>query len=425
MINNKSIEEVNKSLFSSSFIKPLYDSYCFSNIPGTITNMFTGENHPSLPNDVFSGIPSGYDKIVFFMVDAFGWAFFEKYCDRFPILNEIVRNGTVSKLTSQFPSTTAAHVTTLHTGLPVNINGVYEWFYYEPLVDDVITPLLFCLAGDKESETLKKSGINPRDIYPKDTIYKKLKVKGIESHTFHNSGINTSTYSNILLDGANIHGYYSVPEGLANLYSLLLDTHGKAYYYFYTSEIDTIGHHYGPGSPQFEAQMDSFFTDLERIFFKNLFGKLKDTLLIISADHGQTDVDLENPVYLNLQNKKVEKYLKTNKSDNYIVPCGSYRDMFLHVEGEYIDECLCYLKNTLGGIAEVYKTRDMINMGMFGSTKSSSTFLQRVGDIVILPYKDKSVWWYEKDKFEVHMPGMHGGLTKEEVEIPFLAYPFM
>jgi predicted AlkP superfamily pyrophosphatase or phosphodiesterase len=69
--------------------------------------------------------------VVLFFIDAFGWRFFEKFQDA-PFLKRMAKQGSIEKITSQFPSTTAAHVTTIHTGLPVGESGVYEWFYYEP-----------------------------------------------------------------------------------------------------------------------------------------------------------------------------------------------------------------------------------------------------------------------------------------------------
>ena len=82
-------------------------------------------------------------------------------------------------MTSQFPSTTAAHVTCMHTGLDVGQSGVYEWNYYEPLVDEVISPLLFAYAGEKERDTLKRSGIPAEAFFPTQTFYQKLQTRGI------------------------------------------------------------------------------------------------------------------------------------------------------------------------------------------------------------------------------------------------------
>ncbi|MGB7874822.1 MAG: alkaline phosphatase family protein, partial [Anaerolineales bacterium] len=121
------------------FVKPKYDSGGFAGLPMRIREYCTSGE---------------YDTVVLFLVDAFGWRFFEKFQD-LPFLKRLTAHGTVEKLTAQFPSTTAAHVTTIHTGLPVGKSGVYEWFYYEPQLDRIIAPLLFSYAGDDERDTLR------------------------------------------------------------------------------------------------------------------------------------------------------------------------------------------------------------------------------------------------------------------------------
>src|SRR6266702_1475387 len=79
MLNTTSLQAVSNSTFSERFVKPLYDSYCFSNIPQTIEFLLTGEGQSGLPLDVFGSLPTRYDKVILFFVDAFGWRFFERY----------------------------------------------------------------------------------------------------------------------------------------------------------------------------------------------------------------------------------------------------------------------------------------------------------------------------------------------------------
>ena len=77
MINEKSIAAVGAAGWSTSFVKPLYDSYCFSGIPATIEQLLTGRSSTTpLPADVLGSLPRRYDKIVLFLLDAFGWCFF-------------------------------------------------------------------------------------------------------------------------------------------------------------------------------------------------------------------------------------------------------------------------------------------------------------------------------------------------------------
>ena len=166
MLNTNSLNAVNGAKYSRRFIKPLYDTYCFSALPQTIEFLLTGEGENALPEDCFASLPTKYDKVILFLVDAFGWRFFQQYADIYPFLKRFLRHGAVSKMTSQFPSTTAAHVTCMHTGLNVGQSGIYEWNYYEPLVDEIIQPLLFAYAGEKKRDSLKQSGIPTEAYFP-------------------------------------------------------------------------------------------------------------------------------------------------------------------------------------------------------------------------------------------------------------------
>jgi hypothetical protein len=421
MLNSSSLNAVNGAKFSQKFVKPLYDSYCFAALPQTIEFMLTGEGNSALPLDTFGNLPRRYNKVILFFVDGFGWRFFKQYAEKYTFLKTALNCGAVSKMTSQFPSTTAAHVTCIHTGLDVGQSGVYEWNYYEPLVDEVITPLLFAFAGDKERDTLKRVGIPSEAYFPTQTFYQKLQTGGINSYVFQSQAYTTSTFSNIVYKGVTLFPYKKLSEALTNLAELVMnDTASIAYYLLYYDKIDAICHTYGPNSREFEGTVDRFLRMIEELFYNKLAGKVEQTLLILTADHGQVEVDQRRTFYLNRQIPNIEQYLQTNRRGKLLVPAGSARDMFLHIKDERLDEAVTNLQTHLAGIAEVYRTEQLVAQHFFGSAQPSIEFLTRVGNVVILPYQYETVWWYEGGKFEMHFQGHHGGLTPEEMEIPFL-----
>jgi len=395
---------------SERFIKPSYDSSCFSSIPSTIEKLLSPEG--------------GNQKVVFIFVDSFGWNFFERYKDKYPALQKFAKSGKVSKFTSQFPSTTAAHVTTINTGLPVGESGVYEWFYYEPKLDAVIAPLLFSYAADKERDTLLKTGIDPKDLYPATTLYQTLKKQEVKSNTYLPGEFAFSPYNDVVAKGVDsVFPYQSCAEGLTKLAEDIVNQEGKSYHFYYYHKIDSMSHSYGPDSKYVDAEVDLFFTALDHAFLRPIEGKLKNAMVLLSADHGQTNTDPKTTVYLNKEIKKIADYFKTTKEGKPIVPAGSPRDMFLHVKEERIPELTEKLNILLKGKAEVCETKQLIEEGYFGS-KISETFLSRVGNLVILPYSGESVWWYEEGIFRQKHFGHHGGLTPEEVKIPFLSLSF-
>ncbi len=422
MLNKHAQQLVDKAKFSNSFCRPLYDSYCFSAIPATVMKLLGVKGDAAaLPAEAVGGAYDTYDVVVLFFVDGFGWKFFEKYADRYPFLKRFLDEGIASKITAQFPSTTAAHVTCMNTGLPVGQSGVYEWFYYEPKLDRVIAPLLFSFAGDGRVESLQKTGISPLEIYPNTTLYQEMHQKGVSSFVMQHYTIANSTYSQTMFRGAKSLPYREINQGLKNAVEICQEApQGKPHYvYFYFGDIDAAGHRHGIHSAAFEKAVDTFWKEVEETFWKQLErGKRKIAVSVI-ADHGMVAVDPKTTIYLN-NVMPLQKYLKHNRQREPIAPTGSCRDFFLHVQDEQLHETKEILREFLKGQAELYLTEDLIKEGLFGPRPLSQEFLSRVGNLVILPYEGEAVWWYEKNHFEQHFFAAHGGLTRGELEIPFL-----
>jgi predicted AlkP superfamily pyrophosphatase or phosphodiesterase len=393
-------------ILNQGFIKPRYDSGGFAGIPDRIKDSFASGK---------------YDAVILFLVDAFGWRFFERFQDA-PFIKRMAKHGKIEKLISQFPSTTAAHLTTIHTGWNVGQSGVYEWYYYEPQLDAIIAPLLFSYAGSEYREDLKSTGIHPPLLYPRGIFYPDLKRMGINPYVFGMREYTPSTYSNAVMAGAELRPFKTLSEALVNLGLLLEKESRPAYVHLYFDKIDSLCHEYGPTAPQTEAEIETFLLITE-YYFERIFKGKKKVLFLMTADHGAAEVDPKTTIYLNAGPTfmGIERFIKTNRRGQLLVPAGSARDMFLYIEDSMLDEAQGFLAKRLEGKAEVVKTESLIAEGYFGA-QVSSRFRERAGNLVILPYRYESVWWYQKDKFEMRFYGHHGGLTPQEMETVLYSY---
>lgn len=403
-----------------SFIAPRYDGYNFANLPATIQYWLTGQAAPALASDVLGKYARQYDVVFSFFIDSLGWDFFQTHAGEYAFFKHLKKNGRVSKITSQFPSTTAAHVTCIHTGLPVGQSGVYEWQYYEPKLDAVIAPLLFSFAGTLERDTLKPARVDPKTLYPKQTFYNALAARGVKSYSFGWRGITPSTYSSVVMRGAEMRSFLTLPEGLVNVAAHAQHATTPTYLFFYYGDIDTMCHHHGPYSLETRAQIETFAHAMEHWFLPFVENLDKRALLILYADHGHMSVTPENTRYLNTDKKlkKIVRMLRTDARGNVLVPAGSPRDPFLYVRDECLDEAQEFLTDELEGYADVVRTSDLLNAGYFGKLPVCAELLARLGNLVILPHPNNCVWWYEEKKFAQRYLGHHGGLTRTEMEIP-------
>jgi hypothetical protein len=269
------------------------------------------------------------------------------------------------------------------------------------------------------------AGVDPRAIYPHQTLYQRLRQHQVKSYLFENSDFAPSPYGDVVEVGAELIPYKTFPEALTNLIDAINNETGKAYYFVYFDPIDTMGHLYGPSSRQFDAEVDTFLNMMERLWHSAMNGKLDNTLLLMTADHGQTEVSPETTIYLNQQARSILPFVKTNRLGAPLIPAGSARDMFLYIKEEHLQEAHEILSGQLKDHAEVYYVRDLIDQGFFGTSKPSTTFMSRIADLVILPDQNGTVWWYEKGRYSQNFYGHHGGLTRDEMETVLLALPYV
>jgi hypothetical protein len=218
--------------------------------------------------------------------------------------------------------------------------------------------------------------------------------------------------------------YRTLPEALVNLGQLIERQQRRTYYFLYVDTIDTICHRYGPESPHTAAEIEAFLAIMEQVFHAQLAGTQRRTLFLLTADHGQIAINPATTIYLNQRFPELLPYFATNRDGRPRAPAGSSRDMFLHIQNAYLEQAQAFLQQALAGQAEIYRVRDLIDQGFFGTTSPSAAFMSRVGNLVILPYAHETVWWYEKGRFEQKFYGSHGGLAREEMETLLLALPY-
>ena len=133
-LDGASLAAVDGSRRQGGGVRPLHEGYAFISLPPTVERLLLGGDG-GLPPGALVDVPEPVERVVLVLLDAFGWRFFLRHADAHPLLRRMLADGMVAKLTTQFSSTTAAHITTLHTGRPVGEHGLYEWNVYEPRLD--------------------------------------------------------------------------------------------------------------------------------------------------------------------------------------------------------------------------------------------------------------------------------------------------
>jgi hypothetical protein len=414
---SESIAALDKQRFGPNWIKPDYGSFCFSGIPGFIEKTLSGQtSRQELPKSISKAMGSDTERVILVFLDAFGWEAYERFFEKSVFLKTLASQGITCKTTSQFPSTTAAHVTTLCSGKPVYESGVCEWYYYEPKVGAVINPFQLSTITAKKKDSLLHVGFPISDILPVSSFTEDLHAKGILSTQSGPAEFFPSTYSKYLNRNAEFFPYLDLSAAIENIITPAHSSATKQYEYLYIGEYDSLRHRDGPYSESADFNARHTLKQLERLLSISNKGK---TLLILTADHGQVTISQDTEVVINKEIPEIRDYLKCSPDGNLIRFGGGPRDLFMYARDGAEEALKSLLLKRLNGVAEVYTQNEAASLGILGPLPVSQIFKERMGNVLILPHLGHSVVWdepayYERDIFKGH----HGGLTTQEMETP-------
>jgi type I phosphodiesterase/nucleotide pyrophosphatase len=365
-------------------------SRCFDELPDLIETSL--EAHP---------------RVVLVYFDAFGWRFLERHGE-----HALFSDARVERWTSCFPSTTTVHATTIHSGLPLGEHGLYEWHVLEPRLSRLVTPLWFSFAGDDRPETLRDSGLAPQDLFPEQTLYRRLLP--VASHVALPAAFAGSLTSKALLREATVHPFGETREGLALLCDALA-VEERAYGTIYFDAADSLMHVVGTEAPEVAAVMEETLSAIADARWPD------GTLVLLTADHGMEGISPERTTYVNVAWPEIGQHLVLGADGKPLAPAGSCRDLFLHVLPERLDEVAARLGELLAHVAEVRKVETLLAEGLFGSNITDA-LTSRLANLVVLPGPGEAAYWLEPGRFEQHFLGQHGGLSANEMEIPLVSW---
>jgi hypothetical protein len=402
----------------TGFVYPRYDQNCIANIPGTILDFF-GVNHDlsKLPMELTTEV-EGANKVVLFVLDGFGYNQFIRYHKEQKFLSSLAEKSDVFHLTSIFPSQTTNALTSLNTGLTPQEHGLFEYYIYIKEVDRIVNTLRFEPLGSRVRNELLDRGFSPEILFNGHTIQSRLKEAGIKSFTHIYASYAYSHYSKLLFKDSAFIPSLKSSDLIVTLKKKLEQEKGPAYFFVHLSNLDTISHEYGPNSYEYEAELSA----ISYLMNKELIQKIdpqtaKETLLMLTSDHGGVNITPQDTTYLNGFCNILDN-LQNGKSGNKILPTGSARDVFLHIKPDKLVETQESLQKRVGHKAKIIETKDAINNGLFGRGKPRKKFVDRAGNLLILPYDKETVWFDHFPEIKYNPIGQHGGLSSEEMIVP-------
>ncbi len=363
-------------------LKPDYKRSILS-ISSSILKKYGLESiYPSL-KELDEILEGNYKNVVYLVLDCLGTNILENNQEDAKFL----KSNLVTNVTSVFPPTTAAATISIHSGLSPYETGWVGWMPYFHEYNRMIELFSGCdfYTGEKIIESPEEGILKYESIYEKITKnnpdIKFTKVFPDFSRKYE------SSFSEIC-DG--------IKRACENIEKNLISA--------YWIQPDSTIHKYGINSLEVKQELKSINDTLEK-----LTSELKDTIIIITADHGAVDVE---EIYLNeykdiddclrmppsIESRFVSIFLKENKKELFKELINKYfKDKFL-----------------------IYDKDEFLKLGLLGLGKKHERIDSYLGDVILIGNSNINIrYTITNEKFK-SLKADHSGITKEEMMVPLI-----
>lgn len=387
---------------------PSYGDYSICKIPHFIHALFSGPIDraaafaPLLPDP----LP---DRVLFLLLDGLGYLHLRELLAAFPdlFLHRLIEKGTFIPLTSTFPSTTATALTSYNSGLTPQEHGMLGYQLYLKETSAITNMIRLSLLGTQDDNSALDAGIDEKTFLPGPSLYEHLHRANVEAHIFLSRHIAGSGLSRILYDKEDkIHPMVDLADMLVSARQILARAEGKTFLSLYWGATDAIAHVRGPQTEAFTATLRSIDDVLER----ELAGAVGNTLIIISADHGF--MAMEESDYLVIADyPELEQNL-------LLPPVGDTRAAYLFVRNGKKAEVKRFITKHFGDTLLCLDSDRALEAGLFGLGEIKPEVRDRIGDLVVISTGSEALYHEQKESSKIK--GMHGGLTPQEMLVPFI-----
>lgn len=401
------------------FVMPHYEGYSIANVPGTTAALLdvqlSGAN--PIPDPVWSAFAGGVRCVVRVIIDALGYYRLQQFMAAEPdtLFHRLLRRGgQLVPLTSVCPSTTTTALSSLWTGRMPAEHGMLGTRLF--LRDQGLRAnmIYFSPVAFEQPNVLLDEGMKPAEFLPVPGMADTLSAHGIESHVFINQRFSRGGLSDVFFRGVTeVHEVIS--GSAADLWLLLREfledrTTDKLFISVYWGLIDAVAHARGPSSPVIDAELRIWTAMMAQEFLDRLSPTASSgTVLTMLSDHGQVDTPPARAVQLDQHPELLEHLL--------MKPLGEQRLPYLFVRQGHTEAVRGYVSEHLGHAFAVVDSERALEAGLFGPGAPAQETAARLGDLLLISRQNHIL--YDGDK-EPHLYGLHGGLSPEEMLVPYL-----
>ena len=403
----------------NEMVLPNYEGISLANIPCTVAHLLNAPDFgkPPLDKDITEPLDGPYEKVVVLLVDALGYALFNRMLDSHHDLfwKRYLDQAIFSPITSVCPSTTASALTTLWTGVGPAEHGIIGYEMWAREFGMVINNIIHSPAMSRgDVGGLSRAGFDPQAFLGKPLLGTHLRKNGISATTFIHSHIAHSGLSVMQMEDVDVHTFVDEADLCVSLADHINSRRGiREYIYVYYSDVDTLMHRFNAYDMRVDLQFRAFSSLFEEAFINRIDKNVcQKSLLVLMADHGSK----ATPKYDKYDLNKHPEFM------NYLVmrPTCENRLAFFFIKPGKVQAVRDYFEKTWPGKFILFDPDTALQSGLFGKGQIKTTSRDRLGDLIAVAKEDAYLWWAPKPN---PMAGRHGGLSIEEMLVPFYALP--